>query len=458
MPKGLPGLRDPCEPIVHPGILDGMQQKRVAGIVLLFLAGLVLGGVLFAARDERVQRRVAAVPAYARTYLRRLRPTPVLPTPPPVSAAGRAQLLQTRARSLPTAVPTNTPSATLVATNTSRPSSLPPTASATHPPTTTPTVTLTPFPLTPTAPELSLSGVNYTAQMWNNCGPATLAMALSYYGQQVHQREPAEFLKPNPDDKNVSPDQLRGYLEARGLEAVVRVGGTLEILQQLMSNRIPVIVEDWIEPDDLGGMGHYRLLTGYDTDEAYFIAQDSYYGPDERLYMKAFYQSWRVFNRKYIVVFRPEQRERVEAILGPYLEDDFMLAQALQNAQEAALADPADAITWFNLGTTYTQLGEPELAADAFDEARHLGLPLRMFWYQFEIFDAYLAAGRYEDVANLAYATAHSASGHEEAYYYAGLGYLGQGKNDVGISYLRKALDYNPHFQPAADALARYTE
>jgi tetratricopeptide (TPR) repeat protein len=294
--------------------------------------------------------------------------------------------------------------------------------------------------------------------MWNNCGPATLAMTLSYFGQEIHQREPASFLKPNPDDKNVSPEQLSRYFADQGLETIVRVDGTLPILQRLLSNRIPVIVEDWIEQDDNGGMGHYRLLTGYNQEDSYFVAQDSYYGPDERLYMQSFYHNWRIFNRKYIVVFRPEQRERVEAILGPYTDDAYMWEQALQTVQAEALSDPADAFSWFNLGTTYTHLGEMELAAAAFDEARHLGLPLRMFWYQFEIFDAYLAVARYEDVANLAYATAYSASGHEEAYYYAGLGYLGQEKNDVGISYLRKAIDYNPNYQPAAEALAQYTE
>lgn len=435
-----------------------MRKRRVASLILLLLAGFVVAGGLFAIRDERVQWRLAAVPAYARTYLRRLRPTPVFPTPPPVSAAGRAQLLQTRVPPSLTPVPTVTPSPTLPPTNTAEPSALPPTVTPTSEPTTTPTITPTPFPLTPTAPEVRLGGITYTPQMWNNCGPATLTMMLSYYGQEVHQREPASFLKPNGDDKNVSPHQLSRYFAQQGFETIVRMGGTVEVLQQLLSNRFPVMVEDWIEQDDHGGMGHYRLFTGYDREDGYFIAQDSYYGPDELVYMRPFYRDWRVFNRKYIVVFRPEQRERVEAILGPYLDDDFMWEHALHTAQSEANADPADAFAWFNLGTTYTHLQQPQLAAAAFDEARHLGLPLRMFWYQFEIFEAYLAIGRYEDVANLAYATAYSASGHEEAYYYAGLGYLGQGKNEVGISYLQKALDYNPNFQPAADALARHTE
>jgi len=34
-------------------------------------------------------------------------------------------------------------------------------------------------PLPPTA---RLGGIRYEAQDWNNCGPTTLTMALSYYG------------------------------------------------------------------------------------------------------------------------------------------------------------------------------------------------------------------------------------------------------------------------------------
>ena len=94
-----------------------------------------------------------------------------------------------------------------------------------------------------------------------------------------------------------------------------------------------------------------------------------------------------------------------------------------------------------------------ERAVGAFDEARRIGLPLRMLWYQFEPFEAYLDAGRYDDVVQLGYATAYSASGHEEAYFYEGLGYLGKGMDDMAVSRWRQALEYNPNYEPAADAL-----
>jgi hypothetical protein len=428
---------------------------------LLFLLALLGAGSLYvlARSDERWERRIAAAPLVARSYLRRWRPTPVFPTPPPGSADTRARLLQAPTLAPTAAIPiaaspttdrrpppTFTPPATIAAAT--------PTASVTATPAATSTPTATPYPLTPVAPTVNLAGVNHAAQMWNNCGPTTLAMYFSYYGLDMHQREPAAWLKPNPDDKNVSPEQLTAYAAAQGFATTIRVGGTLDILQQFISNGIPVIVEDWILPDDLGGMGHYRLLTGYDTAARYFIAQDSYFGPDKHVPMSELNNSWRVFNRKFLLIYRPEQQETVTAILGPLADDATMWAQTLATAQADAQAHPADPFAWFNVGAAYTHLGQPDLATAAFDEARRIGLPLRMFWYQFEIFDAYLASGRYDDVAQLAYATTYSASGHEEGYYYQGLAYAAQGKEDVAISNLRKAIEYNPNFTPAADALA----
>ena len=49
-------------------------------------------------------------------------------------------------------------------------------------------------------------------------------MNLSYYGLPVTQAEAAKVLKPNKDDKNVSPDQIAAYARSQGLNA--RCGST----------------------------------------------------------------------------------------------------------------------------------------------------------------------------------------------------------------------------------------
>ena len=434
-----------------------MITRRNVLIVFSALLLLALAGGILAATNESVQRRLAAVPHYARAYLRSRRPTVVPPTPPPVADEARARLLQTRAPATFTPVPTNTSSAGKEEEE--HPSALPsPTGTPAGTATPTPTPSATPFPLTPVAGAVDLQGVAHTHQTWNNCGPATIAMNLSYYGLQQHQRVPAAALKPNGDDKNVSPGQLTDYARSQGFEASVRVAGGVELLQRLLSNGFPVIVETWILPDDLGGMGHYRLLTGYDGAERTFHAQDSYFGADEVVPLDQLGEEWRVFNHKYILIYRAEQQEAVDALLGPHADATAAYQDALRAAQEEAAADPEDAFAWYNLGASYTALGQPELAADAFDQARGIGLPLRFFWYQFEIFEAYLAVGRYQDVIDLAYTTHYTASGHEEAYYYRALAHEARGELAMAAEYLRRALSYNPNFTPASDALAALEE
>lgn len=389
------------------------------GLLLLFLPG----------------RDFSALPYYWQTYIGRLRPTAILPTAPPISATEQVALLQIR----PTFTPTWPPPT---------PTQLP-AGTATAPPTASPTITPSPAPnlVTPPAPQISLTGFSHAWQTWNNCGPATIAMTLSYYQTNISQAEAAQFLKPNSNDKNVNPEELAAYARTLGFEAVVRLNGSLGLLQTLLSNGFPVIVESWLEPEDRGGLGHYRLLVGYEGGQ--FIAYDALHGPDLWLDMAEFDGLWRVFHRKYVVVSRPEQQQQLWQLLGNEADN---LAQALATAQAEAQA-VNDSYAWFNVGVSYQALGETSLAAAAFDTARQIGLPYRMLWYQFEPFAAYLGSGRYQEVIELATPILQDIGGLEELYYYRALAFRALGQESQAQADLRAALDYNPHFAPAGAAL-----
>src|SRR5690606_25434932 len=282
----------------------------VAIFVCVFLGAAALA--LLARSDETWARRVAYVPRLAETALRKLRPVAELPTPPPASADNRARLLALT----PLAPPTLPAPAVEVFEPTRLPAALGPT------PTLMPTAPPTATPEPVAAAQVALTGVQHAYQTWNNCGPVTVAMNLSYYEHYRDQKEAAAVLKPDADDKNVSPEQIVAYARSQGFEGIFRVGGTVELLQELISNGFPVIVEDWVNPEDRGGIGHYRLFTGYDQAAGQFIAQDSLYGPNRVLDVGSFDASWRVFNRKYIVIHRPEQGAAVAAVLGEMASDE----------------------------------------------------------------------------------------------------------------------------------------
>ncbi|MBF8256772.1 MAG: hypothetical protein HW375_1679, partial [Anaerolineales bacterium] len=85
-----------------------------------------------------------------------------------------------------------TPRATfVVVTPSSRPATLTPQVSA------TPAPTPTPIPH-----QVSLPAPAWEKQDWNNCGPATLALALRMFGWDGDQFDISDLLKPDRGDKN----------------------------------------------------------------------------------------------------------------------------------------------------------------------------------------------------------------------------------------------------------------
>ena len=80
------------------------------------------------------------------------------------------------------------------------------------PPTFTPPPPPTPIPIPPAA---RIQNARHEFQTWNNCGPATLAMTLSVFSLNLTQKDTAPVLKPNPEDRNVSPSEMTAYVNER---------------------------------------------------------------------------------------------------------------------------------------------------------------------------------------------------------------------------------------------------
>ncbi len=427
-------------------------SRRQSGTswLLAFVLGAFLSTSLFvylALNSEALNRRIEAIPYYMRTYANQFRPNVEMPPPPTVSDIAPETLLQT---------PPN--NETLKQSTGNTPAyfnneALNPVETTDEAADTVALVQANILLPAPIAPQVALTGTTHQWQTWNNCGPSTITMNLSYYGRPETQVESAQFLKPNQEDKNVRPDELAAYARSLGFGAVTRAGGNLDLLKLLLSNGFPVIVEFWLNPEDNGGLGHYRLFTGFDEAGGYFLAEDSLNGSGIQVPMAEFDAFWQVFNRTYVVVYPPDQTALAHAILGQDMIDRTMFERALATAQAEAKSNPNNAYAWFNIGTNYARLEQPELAASAFDQARRLGLPYRMLWYQFDIFRVYLTTGRYQDVIDLSTATLKATGGLEELYYYRGLAQQAIGQSNAAVEDFRAALEYNPNFTPAVEAL-----
>lgn len=331
--------------------------------------------------------------------------------------------------------------------------------SPTLPPTAT-HIPATPTPL-PAPSSYALTGVTFQLQTWNNCGPANLAMGLSYYGLKLTQKETADYLKPNTEDKNVSPDQMAAYVNQNtDLRALYRVAGSLDLLRWLVSNNFMVIVETAYSTPEEGWLGHYRTLVGYDDGAGEFHFYDSNYGRAARPMIPEpaakFDSEWQAFNRTYIVIYDPARETELRDYLGRDWNEMANWRYAADLARQEAAAAPDNVFTWFNLGSSLTKIGDYQTASQAFDQAFNLGsLPWRMLWYQFGPYEAYYQTTRFDDVQSLAETAIKTTPYIEESYYYLGRVYEVRGDLEAARAEYKKSVDFNPNFAPASEALAR---
>ena len=426
-----------------------MLRKRTTrlGIGLALLALLILTGAL-----------ASKLPVFQETFgwrISQLRASIKYALSPPGEAAFTpdptlaAMVQSTLDAFTPTATHTATPGPTLT-------------------PTPTPTVTIEPTPL----PEsVKLSGIRHEYQKWNNCGPANLSMALSYWGWDGTQRPIADFVKPNPRDKNVMPYELASFVEeGTSLDVLVRVGGDLDLLKRLIAAGFPVLIEKGFEgPGFDGWMGHYEVVSGYDDTRQRVTVQDSYIMPDLPVSYADLESYWRQFNYTFILIYPPEREAEVLALLGPLADEtqSYQYAAELASTEIFQLSDRDLFFAWFNRGTNLRQQQDYGGAALAYDEAFKIDAvmayndpehrPWRILWYETGPYWAYYYTGRYYDVLNLANFTIENMSepAVEESFYWRGLAREALGDLDGAIADFERALKWHPEWDPALSQLRR---
>lgn len=377
---------------------------------------------------------------------------PFVPTEPANEMVQPTELLAS-ATPLPTITPSVTPTQTPLPTRTNTPQASNNASS----------VELAALPMAggPVLPTTSrLYGFTWDRQTWNNCGPATITLALTHFGWQEDQEYARDILRPGGDDKNVTPQELVRFVnDETGVRAVTRMGGDIDLLRRLLAAEFPVIIERGIRFESYDWIGHYQTLVAYDDSLQAFFAYDTYLGTgaaDEGVieYYSALDADWRAFNRQFIVVYPPDRDGEVRAILGERWNERTAARQAFEVAQDEVAADQTDGIGYHNMGMALVALGQYAEAANAFDVARRLGIPWRMMWYQFGAYEAYYAVGRHRDVISLADATLNQSNTLEESYYWRGRAYAALGETARAASDFRRALTLNRNFTQASRALS----
>jgi tetratricopeptide (TPR) repeat protein len=315
----------------------------------------------------------------------------------------------------------------------------------------------------PMAAQVSLDSPPWEKQTPNNCGPATLSMAMHMYGWDGDQGVIAEQIKPVLQDRNVNPEEMAYYVRnfAGWLRTEYRVAGDIDLLRRLIAARYPVIIEgttkldpnDALGPNDDLWAAHYLLLTGYDDAAQTFHVQDSYHGADLTVSYAQLETEWKPFNYLYILLYLPGEEEELKSILGADWDADQNRQRALEIAQADTAADPSDAFAWFNLGSNLVYFERYDEAALAYDRSREIGLPLRMFRYQFGPFISYFQSNRNDDLLVLTDYARGVTEMSEETWLWYGWGLYRKDDFKGARAAWNKALSIHPGYADATYAL-----
>lgn len=288
---------------------------------------------------------------------------------------------------------------------------------------------------------------------------AVLTMALKHYGWEGTFDEVILALNPHADDVSARTEEIIAYAAQYDLRTIARTGGSIDLLKALVAAQFPVLVETaYVDGPDW--MVHNRIVMGYDENALYIydpILGAGANGEGRAMAYADFDAAWREANRSFIVIYPAGGELLLQTVLGSQWDEAYNIAATLEQAQAELEANSEDAFAWYNAGAMLLRSGQAAQAAQAFDRAREIGLPWRIFWYRHEPFEAYLQAERYMDTISLGEYVLGTTPGVEEVYYYMGQAYEGLGSTEMAAQQYTEALRRNTNYTAAEAALADIT-
>ena len=329
-----------------------------------------------------------------------------------------------------------------------------PIATSTPSPSPIPTPSPTPIPL-PTSK--ILENDYHVFQTFNNCGPAALSMALSYYGITKSQLELGQDLRPyqNPsgfnDDKSVTLDELADKAKEYNLIPFHRPGGTIELIKQCIASGIPVMTRTLLNENI--DIGHYRVIKGYDDAKQEFIQDDSLQGHNLLYSYALFLRLWKMFDYEYLILVPPEKEHIAQSILGQNLDEKTAWNNAVERSKKEVASSSDDIYARFNLAIELYHTGDFKGAVSEFEKVESK-LPFRTLWYQIEPIQAYYELGNYQKAFTMTDQIFNNQNkAFSELYIIRGEIYKKQGNKEAAKSEFEKAVYYNKNLKSAQEAL-----
>ena len=330
-------------------------------------------------------------------------------------------------------------------------------------PTPAPSVTTssdsTPVTLIKPAEQKTLKNDFHIFQTFNNCGPASLSMALSYFGIKASQKVIGDGLRPyqNPqgdnDDKSVTLNEMREKAKEYGLIPFHRPNGNINLIKYFIAYDIPIIAFTWTKPDE--DIGHYRVVKGYDDNSNELIQDDSLQGKNLKFKYDDFNVLWHKFNYEYLVLVPKDKVAIAEAILGENKDESKAWKNAIDILTKFLEKNPGDVPARFSLSISYFYIGDYKKSIEQFEMVQSK-LSKRALWYQIEPIQAYFELGDYNKVFEISDNILNKGNrAFSELYMLRGKIYLIKGELKNAKAEFEKAVFYNKNMEEAQEALRK---
>jgi hypothetical protein len=387
--------------------ITGLQSARVRGHIP-FLHHSVqsyqpTGVVLSLGQEPGAQ---PTSPVVATTAVAVVAPTaePAATVAPTLAPTATAEPAIVAAAATTAPATANTLAATSIPTAIPSPTSMP--ATATAAPTTAPA---------PLPPAVFLQPMSHWFQGWNQCAEESSAMALSYFGINLDPNAVTAILRPNngiKGSKNVEAPRIVDFLHTQGVKADWYQGGTDERVKRLVAAGVPVIVGQWQNRGDHAGVGHWRVVRGYDDAKGIFVINDSMEGAAVPISYSEFDDLWPVYSYVYIPVWNDKLDASVHKIMGDEMDRKTNIASATAYIQGRIEQQPTNAELYFALGGVQYQAGNYQKAVDLYHKATSMGLVQKYpwtLWYESWPVPALAAVGLQDEALQVAQQNIQSA-------------------------------------------------
>lgn len=254
---------------------------------------------------------------------------------------------------------------------------------ASAPPSAAPVSAPPTVPLNPQPAAKRIGPLTFISQTLNNCGPASVAEVLDYYGIKRTQAQVASVLRPTLPDYGMSLYGVPFYAESVGLRGVGGVNGTDELIKAFVANDLPVIVADLISRRET--IRHFRPIDGYDDAAGYFIGSDPYMGPNHRIAYADFDDLWKISTNRWVLIYPPAKQAVVDGILSRYWDRTTASTAALEKAVQRMDQQPRLPWTWLEMADLQMDLGNTADARTNIRKGIDLGLPYEGRWLDMKL-------------------------------------------------------------------------